>query len=93
MLFTLDKFFLDTYGESDSFGNPNDPKIVCETFYETECNTTHVIPAPSDEPLQVTFCDKFPRKICAPDNCKIVEDVERCEESIDQVITKHVPLN
>ncbi len=34
-------------------GGQNEPKIVCETFFETECNTTHVVPAPTDEPLQV----------------------------------------
>ena len=49
-----------------------------QLFYVTK----HVI---FFEFFKVTFCDKFPRKICAPDNCRVVEDVERCEESIDQV--------
>ena len=31
--------------------NAVEPKIVCETFFETACNTTHVVPAPGDEPL------------------------------------------
>ena len=59
----------------DKYGAPsqNEPKIVCETFFETACNTTDVVPAPGDEPLPVTFCDKIPRKICAPDNCRVVE--------------------
>ena len=39
----------DSYGVSGG----NEQKIVCETFFETECNTTHVVPAPTDEPLQV----------------------------------------
>ena len=48
----------------DKYGAPrqNEPKIVCETFFETACNTTDVVPAPGDEPLPVTFCDKIPRK-------------------------------
>ena len=50
------KFFYDVITDSygvPSSGNGNEPKIVCETFFETECNTTHVVPAPTDEPLQV----------------------------------------
>lgn len=70
--------------DQSSFNNNVEPKIVCETFFETACNTTDVVPAPGDEPLPVTFCDKIPRKICAPDNCRVVEDIERCEESSDQ---------
>jgi len=70
---------LSSYPKSSS-----DPKIVCETFFETECNTTKIIPSPGDEPLDVTFCDKIPRKICAPDNCRVVEDFERCDEFNEQ---------
>ena len=74
--------------QQDKYGAPSqnqiDPKIVCETFYETACNTTDVVPAPGDEPLPVTFCDKIPRKICAPDNCRVVEDSEICEITTDQ---------
>ncbi len=66
-----------------------EPKIVCETFFETACNTTDVIPAPGDEPLPVTFCDKIPRKICAPDNCRVEEAPEQCEESTDQSTIEH----
>ena len=64
----------------DKYGAPSqsDPKIVCETFFETACNTTDVVPAPGDEPLPVTFCDKIPRKICAPDNCRVVEGKNGC---------------
>lgn len=61
------------------YGAP-ETNVVCQTFYETMCNTTDVIPEPGDEPLAVTFCEKFPRKICAPDNCKVVEGFEQCEE-------------
>ena len=71
--------------DSEGYSNSNnDAKIVCETFFETACNTTDVVPAPGDEPLPVTFCDKIPRKICAPDTCRVVEDAEICEESTDQ---------
>ena len=80
---------LSNYSKSSS----SDPKIVCETFFETECNTTKIIPAPGDEPLDVTFCDKIPRKICAPDNCRVVEDIEQCEEFNEQsVIEQPVEL-
>ena len=38
--------------------NAVEPKIVCETFFETACNTTHVVPAPGDEPLPGTcYCN------------------------------------
>ena len=70
--------------QQSQYGNAVDPKIVCETFFETACNTTDVVPAPGDEPLPVTFCDKIPRKICAPDTCRVVEGPERCEESVHQ---------
>ena len=63
--------------------------MVCETFFETSCNTTDVIPEPGDEPLAVTFCHKTPRKICAPDNCRIEEDFERCTEKTVQSITEY----
>ena len=39
--------------ENNSYNNV-EPKIVCETFFETACNTTHVVPAPGDEPLPGT---------------------------------------
>ena len=82
---------LSSYAKSS--GASNDPKVVCETFFETECNTTKIIPAPGDEPLDVTFCDKIPRKICAPDNCRVVEDIERCDEHYEQsVIEQPVEL-
>jgi len=61
-----------------------EPKIVCETFFETECNTTTVAPASDVEPLDVTFCDKIPRKICAPDNCRVEEGPEDCSETSDE---------
>jgi hypothetical protein len=75
--------------DDNQFGSNSEPKIVCETFFETACNTTDVVPAPGDEPLPVTFCDKIPRKICAPDNCRVVEDTEQCEESKAQSTIEH----
>ena len=39
--------------ENNGYNNV-EPKIVCETFFETACNTTHVVPAPGDEPLPGT---------------------------------------
>ena len=39
--------------------NAVEPKIVCETFFETACNTTHVVPAPGDEPLPGTYIHKL----------------------------------
>ena len=62
----------------------SEPNIVCETFFETECNTTTVAPSNDVEPLDVTFCDKIPRKICAPDNCRVEEGPEDCQETSDQ---------
>ena len=51
---------------------------------ETECNTTDVIPSPGDEPLPVTFCQKWPRQICAPERCSVVEGPEKCVEQTVQ---------
>ena len=34
--------------------------------------------------ISVTFCDKLPRKICAPDNCRVVEGAEKCEHKTEQ---------
>ena len=43
--------------------NKVEPKIVCETFFETACNTTHVVPAPGDEPLPGNECIMYIKKI------------------------------
>jgi len=76
--------------QCDDGGAPgNEPEIVCETFFETECNTTAVVPSPDTEPLDVTFCDKIPRKICAPDNCRVVEGPEECQEQTDESTIEH----
>ena len=32
--------------------------MVCNTFFETECNTTDIVPEPGFEPTPVTYCDK-----------------------------------
>lgn len=67
--------------------------VVCETFYETTCNTTDIFPDPSDEPVPVTFCEKTPRKICAPDNCRVEEGPETCkEDSKESLVQKPVEL-
>ena len=31
---------------------------MCNTFFETECNTTDIVPEPGYEPTPVTYCDK-----------------------------------
>ena len=67
----------------------NSDNVVCETFFETTCNTTDIIPDPGDEPVAVTFCDKTARKICAPDNCRVVEGPEDCSESTTESLVQH----
>eukprot|EP00094_Tigriopus_californicus_P004406 TCALIF_04245-PA protein Name:"Protein of unknown function" AED:0.17 eAED:0.17 QI:0/0/0/0.5/1/1/2/0/384 len=71
----------------------NPDNVVCETFYETACNTTDIFPDPTDEPVPVTFCQKIPRKICAPDNCRVEEGPETCkEDSKESLVQKPVEL-
>ena len=49
------------------------PELVCETFYETECQ-------PEDSG-QVR-CEQVQRKICAEENCREEEGEEVCEEEL-----------
>ncbi len=59
-------------------GNVNEAEIVCKTWFESECNTTFVQRAPDKDDLPNTWCKKVPRKICAPDNCRMVPGIEEC---------------
>ena len=52
------------------YGAPQ--KTVCRTWFESECNTTYV-EAGSGDLKPNTWCQKMPRKICAPDNCNMVQ--------------------
>ena len=55
---------------SDKYGSPG--KTVCRTWFESECNTTY-IESPSGDHKPNTWCQKMPKKICAPDNCNMVQ--------------------
>jgi len=59
-----------------------DSDIVCKTWFESECNTTFVVTSPNKEDLPNTWCKKVPRKICAPDNCKMVPGPEQCNQKM-----------
>ena len=37
--------------------------VVCNTFFETECNTTDIVPEPGYEPTPITYCDKVMQKL------------------------------
>ena len=71
----------DSYG---AYGTPQkEPKIVCKTWFESVCNTTYALPrnAQPDANLKPqTWCQKEPRKICAPDYCTVVEGPEECHD-------------
>ena len=59
-----------------------DPKIVCQTWFESECNTTFVATGKGEIDRPNTWCKKVPKKICAPDNCKMVPGKEQCNEKM-----------
>lgn len=59
-----------------------EPKIVCQTWFESECNTTVVNGGPNANDKANTWCKKVPKKICAPDNCKMVPGAEECHEKV-----------
>ena len=63
-------------------GNVKDAEIVCKTWFESECNTTFIETSPKKEDLPNTWCKKVPRKICAPDNCKMVPGPEQCNQKM-----------
>ena len=63
--------------------SPNkDADIVCKTWFESECNTTFVNTSPNKDDLPNTWCKKVPRKICAPDNCRMVPGPEQCNQKM-----------
>ena len=64
---------------SPQYGKPN---VVCKTWFESECNTTYAETTPNVEDKPSTWCKKVPRKICAPDNCKIIPGVEECHDKM-----------
>jgi len=59
------------------YGSPT--KTVCRTWFESECNTTYVETKGGDHKPN-TWCQKMPRKICAPDNCNMVKGAEDCRD-------------
>jgi len=60
----------------------DEPKIVCKTWFESECNTTYTETTPNVEDKPNTWCKKVPRKICAPDNCRMVAGPEECHDKV-----------
>jgi hypothetical protein len=72
MIFTT---IISGYGGSE-------PKIVCQTWFESECNTTFVSTGKGEIDRPNTWCKKVPKKICAPDNCKMVPGVEKCNSKM-----------
>ena len=66
-----------------AYGNaPKDAEIVCKTWFESECNTTFVERSAYQDDLPNTWCKKVPRKICAPDNCRMVAGPEQCNKKM-----------
>ena len=50
------------------------PVTVCRTWFETVCNTTLVVEADgTHKGGEQAWCEKIPKKICAPDHCAMVE--------------------
>jgi hypothetical protein len=58
------------------------PEIVCRTWFQSECNTTFAETTPNVEDKPSTWCKKVPRKICAPDNCRMVPGAEECNSKM-----------
>ncbi len=56
------------YGAAARASTPSrTPRMVCKTWFESTCNTTYSEGIPKPQ----TWCTKEPRKICAPDNCRM----------------------
>merc|ERR1711935_376513 len=71
-----------SYGKP-SYGPPKEPKMVCKTWFESVCNTTYALSqgaAPGSNLKPQTWCQKEPRKICAPDYCEVIEGPEECHD-------------
>ncbi|XP_023338332.1 uncharacterized protein LOC111709001 [Eurytemora carolleeae] len=69
----------DDYAKPAEYGAP--AKTVCRTWFESECNTTYV-DSPSGDLKPNTWCQKKPRKICAPDNCNMIQGPEDCRDKV-----------
>ena len=65
-----------------TYSPTKDAEIVCKTWFESECNTTFVNTSPNKDDLPNTWCKKVPRKICAPDNCRMVPGPEQCNQKM-----------
>jgi hypothetical protein len=67
-----------------AYGAPKkEPKVVCRTWFESVCNTTYALSRgaePGGDLKPQTWCQKEPRKICAPDFCEMVEGPEECHD-------------
>ena len=78
----------DSYGAAPS----KEPKIVCKTWFESVCNTTYALSkgaSPDANLKPQTWCQKEPRKICAPDYCEMVEGPEEChDKTLSSTIVK-----
>ena len=62
------------------------PVTKCRTWFETTCNTTLVVDAyGSPKGGQQAWCEKIPKKICAPDHCAMVEG--NCQFSFNLTTT------
>ncbi len=81
--------------QQQGYGAPKEePKIVCKTWFESVCNTTYALPRgalPDADLRPNTWCQKEPKKICAPDFCKMVEGPEEChDKTLSSTIVKPV---
>ena len=57
-----------------NYSDPNaNPVTVCRTWFETTCNTTLVVDEQGSHKGHQAWCEKIPKKICAPDYCAMVE--------------------
>jgi len=69
----------------EGYGGP--PKEICRTWFETQCNTTYVQTQGDDyhnkytkDVKASTWCEKVPKKICAPDHCSFIPGPEECHD-------------
>ena len=70
---------LSSHGPINNFV---EPETVCQTIYETQCDSTRV-------DLQGTQCRQVKRKICAEDNCNFIEG----EEEVNMLVQTDVNLS
>jgi hypothetical protein len=81
--------------EEPSYGGygappPKEPKTVCKTWFESQCNPTYVASEnPEEDPKPSTWCEKVPKKICAPDFCEMIPGEKEChDKTISSTIVK-----